>query len=196
MRGGGGRGKRALATTFLACGPILQAALDAACFPLAQQPLALAVVDPIHGHAAVVAAVPCRRTSRFPHGLVAAGPVAKNLRMSFCCVTTRGLCVGGRRHFGTFRHAGLVRLPFASLPFRLGMLPAPFRGGSAFPLPLGRLPTVQALQTFGFLAVVLVVPPRLESAAALFVEARAPSQSTAPGVRIAFVGMLNLSHGR
>jgi hypothetical protein len=97
---------------------------------------------------------------------------------------------------GTFRHAGLVRFPFASLPFRLGMLAAPFHAGTAFLLPLGRLPTAQLLQTFRFPAVALVVSPRLESPAAAFEEASAPSQPTTSGVRTASAGMLKLSHGR
>jgi hypothetical protein len=88
------------------------------------------------------------------------------------------------------------RLPFASLPFRFGMPPASFRVGAPFLLPLGRLPTAQLLQTFRFSAVALVVPPRLKSPTAAFAQANSPSQPPASGTRTAFVGILNVSHGR
>jgi hypothetical protein len=58
--------------------------------------------------------------------------------MLFCCVTTRR--GGSGRHSRTLRRLALVGLPFASLPFRLGMLSPPFRLGAAFLLTLGRLP--------------------------------------------------------
>lgn len=115
--------------------------------------------------------------------------------MSFCCVTTRGLG-GGHRGLACFRHAGLVSLAFASLPFRLGMLPAPFSVGAAFLLTLGCLPAAQLFPAFRFLAVALVVPPSLESPSAVFAQTSSPSQPPAPGGYTTFVVMLNLSHGR
>ena len=94
------------------------------------------------------------------------------------------------------RHVGLRCLPFASLPFRLGMLLASFRASTTFLLPLGRLPAPQLLQTFRLSAVALVVTPGLKSPPATFAETSSPSQPPASGRHTAFVGMLNLSHGR
>jgi hypothetical protein len=178
----------ASAVTFHSRGFVLVAALAAYLLVVAQQPLALAVADLVHGRTALVAAIGGRRTTRLPDRLVAAGAIAKSSQNFFCCVTTRGLLFWASVPFRC--------LPFASPPFRLGMPLASFQGGTEFLLPLARLPTTQPLQTFRVLAVALLVPPRPKSPAAVFVEASAPSQQTASGTRIAFLGMLDLSHGR
>jgi hypothetical protein len=176
-----------------ACSQILELAFDAARGTLAQQALALAVQHSIHDRAALVAAVRGGRTGRFSHRLVTTRPVTKNVRMFFCCVTTRGLGSGG------LRGLGLVCLPLAPLPFRLSMLPASFLAGAAFPLTLGRLPVAQFPPAFWLLAVALVLPPGLEPPPAALAKTRPPPQSltpSAPGGHTALFGMLNLSHGR
>ena len=193
-------GKDTSAATLGACRLILELAFDAARRTLAQQALALAVQHSIHGRAALVAARGGWRAARFAHRLVTTGPVAKNVRMFFCCVTTRGLGSGGLRGLLFLRGLGLVCLPlFTPLPFRLSMLPAPFLAGTAFLLALGRLPATQFIPAFRLLAVALVLPPGLELPAAVFAETCPPPQSPtppAPGGRTALLGILNLSHGR
>ncbi len=204
---GSGSGRESVsATTFGAGRLILQLAFDAARETLAQQALALAVVDAIHGSAAGVAAVRGRRTRRFPHGVVTSGPITKNFRMPFCCVTTRrlggdgapGAPACGSRGGGLLflRRFGCGCLPLASLSLRLGVLPASFSAGTAFLLPLRGLPAAHLLQTFRLSAVALVRTPGLESSPAAFAETSSPSQPPTPGRRAAFIGMLNLSHGR
>ncbi len=85
------------------------------------------------------------RAGRFSHGFVTTGPIAKNFRMSSCCVTTRRLGSGGRRGFAILRRLGLACLPLASLPFRLGMPPAPFDAGAAFLPAFFRTPLILPL---------------------------------------------------
>src|SRR5208283_4681405 len=107
------------ATTFLACRLILELAFDAAHKTLAQQPFTFTVSGPIHGRAALVATVRSGRAGGFPHRLVTAGPIAKNFGMPSICVTTRG--PGGGRHALALRgRLGRMRLPLASLAFRVG----------------------------------------------------------------------------
>lgn len=108
-------------------------------------------------------------------------------------MTTRG--PGGGRGLFCFQHPGPVRLPFPSLPFRLGMLPVSFNAGTTFLLTLGCLPAVQFLLTFRFLAVALVMSPSPESPPTAFAQTGSPSQPPAGG-HTTFVAMLNLSHGR
>ena len=163
---------------------------------IAQQPLAFAVPHPLHGRTAVVATVRGGRTRGFPHRLIAAGTIAKKRGMFFCCVTTRRLGGGGRCGLAFLRHVRPQALPLPSLPLRLGMLPASFRAGATFPLPLGCLPAMQLLLTFRFPAIVLVVASCLKPVPAAFAETSSPPQSPTPGTRTVFVGMLNLSHGR
>jgi len=194
MRGGRAVEKAMRAVTFDACGLIFELAFEAARRMLTQQVFALTVSNVVHGRTAGIAAVRSGRTGRFPHGFVTAGAIAKNCGMFFCCVTTRGLD-GLRRGLPFLQRLGRGRLPFASLPFRLGMPPASFSAGTEFLLPFGRLPTAHFLQTFRFSAVSLVVPPRLKSPAAIFVETISPPQPPAPGGHTALIGMLNLSHG-
>lgn len=177
------------ATTFLACRPILELTFDAARKTLAQQPFTFAVSDPIHGRAALVAAVRSGRAGGLPHRLITAGPIAKNFGMPSFCVTTRGL--GG----GCRARALRGRLPLASLAFRFGMPAASFVAGAAFLLTLGGLPAAQFPAAFRVLAVVLVLPPGAEPPAAAFAEARSPPQPP-PGGNTPSLGMLNLSHGR
>ena len=186
--------KGALATTFLACRLILELAFDAARKTLAQQSFTFAVPDPIHGRAALVAAVRRGRTGRFPHRFVTAGPIAKNFGMPSICVTTRGLG-GGRRALALFGRLGCVRLPLASLAFRFGMPAAAFLTGTAFLLPFGSLPAAQFPAASRILAVVLVLSPGAEPPAAAFAEAGSPPQPP-PSRRTPSLGMLNLSHGR
>jgi hypothetical protein len=115
--------------------------------------------------------------------------------MLFCCVTTRGLG-GGRRGLLFLRRFGFGCVSLASLAFRLGMLPASFGRSTALLLPLCGLPAAQLLQAFRLSAVALVLTPRLESPPAAFAETSSPSQPPIPGGPTAFVGMLNVSHGR
>lgn len=186
------------AATFLARRLILVLAFDAARKTLAQQPFTFAVSYPVHGRAALVAAVRSRRAGGFPHRLITTGPIAKNFGMPAFCVTTRGP-VGGRCALALLGPFGRLCLPLASLAFRFGMPAAPFVAGAAFLLTLGGLPAAQFPAAFRVLAVVLVLPPRVESPAATFAEARSPSQPPTPadsGRRTAFLGMLNVSHGR
>jgi hypothetical protein len=177
-------------------GLIFELAFDAARFTRAQQPLAFTVADLIHGHTAVVATVRGGRAGRFSHGLVTSWPIAKNWGMFFCCVTTRRSDDSGHWGLPFLRHVRPRGLPLPSLPFRLGMLPASFRGGAAFLLPLGCLPAMQRFQAFRFSAVALIVPACLKSPPAAFAKTSSPPQPPTPGTRIAFVGMLNVSHGR
>jgi len=165
----------------MACRPILELAFDATRRTLAQQPFTFAVANSIHGPAAVIAAVASGRTRRFSHRLITAGSIAKNFRMFFCCVTTRRLGKGGVRGLVCLRRLGLLCLPLASPPFRLGMLPASFSAGAVPLLTLGRLPAAQFLTAFWLLAVTLVLPPGQEPPAAAFAEARSPPQPPAPG---------------
>ena len=80
------------------------------------------------------------RAWRFPHRFITAGAVAKNRGMFLCCVTTRRRGGSGRRGRTFLRRLALAGLPFASLPFRLGMLSASFSIRTVFLLTLGRLP--------------------------------------------------------
>jgi len=63
------------------CSLVFQAAFEAARFPLAPQPLALAVADPIHGRTALVATVAGGHPRRIPRRLVTARTITKNLGM-------------------------------------------------------------------------------------------------------------------
>ncbi len=188
-------GNNACAATSGACSLIFEAAFDAARETLAQQPLAFTVADAIHGCTAIVATVRGGRTGRLSHRFVASGPIAKNRRMFSCCVTTHRLA-GGRRGLAFLRRFGFGRLPLAALPFRLGMLPASFGRSTTFLLPLGGLPATQRLQTLGFSAIALVRPPGLEPLPAAFAKTNSPPQPSASGRRTAFVGILNVFHGR
>ena len=69
---------------------IFQVTLDAARRAIAQQPLTFTVANAIHGCTAIVATVRGGHTGRPSHRFVASGPIAKNLRVFSCCVTTRG----------------------------------------------------------------------------------------------------------
>ena len=163
---------------------------------IAPQPLAFTIACALHRRTALVATVRGRRTRRFSHRLVTSWPIAKNFGMFFCCVTTRRPGGRGRWGLASLRHVRPRGLPPPSLPFRLGMSPASFRSSTAFLLPLGCLPAMQRIQAFRFSAVALVVSPRLKSPPAAFTKTRSPSKPPAPGTHPAFVGMLNLSHGR
>ena len=192
---GGVVAKGASAATSPTRGLVFEKPLEAARGTLAQQPLALAVAHAIHGHTTVVATVRSGRSRRCTHGLVTSRPSAKNLGMFVCCVTTRrrnGAC----RALPFLRHCGRGSLAFATLPFRLGMLLASFSASTTLVLPLGRLPTPQFRQTFRLSTVPLVVTPGLKPPLTTFAQTSPPSQPPAPGGHTAFVGMLNLSHGR
>jgi len=182
--------------TFDACRLIFEAAFESPLGMIAPQPLAFTVARALHRRTAVVATVRGRRTGRFSHRLVTSWPIAKNFGMFFCCVTTRRLGGSGRGGLAFLRHVRPRGIPFPSLPFRLGMLPASFRASTAFLLPLGCLPAMQRFQAFGFSAIALVVPPGLKSPPAAFAKTRSPSQPPAPGMHPVFFGMLHLSHGR
>ncbi len=185
------------AATFLARRLILVLAFDTARKTLAQQPFTFAVSYPVHGRAALVAAVRSRRAGGFPHRLITAGPIAKNFGMPSFCVTTRGPG-GGRRALALLGPFGRLRLPLASLAFRFGMPAAPFVAGAAFLLTLGGLPAAQFPAAFRVLAVALVLPSGVEPPAAAFTEARSPPPPppSPPGGNTPSLGMLNLSHGR
>jgi hypothetical protein len=174
---------------------IFQVALDAARRAIAQQPLTFTVANAIHGRAAIVTAVRGGRRGRFSHRLVTTGPVAKNVGMFFCCVTTRRLG-GVRRGLLFLRRFGFGCLPLASLAFRLGMLPASFGRSATFLLPLGGLPATQLLQAFRFSAIALVRPLGMKPLPAAFAKTNSPPQPSASGTHTVFIGMLNLSHGR
>jgi hypothetical protein len=191
----GGR-MRALPRAFIAGSLVFELALGASRRALAQQALAFAISNTIHGRAAGVAAVAGAATHTFPHRVVAAGSIAKNGRMFFCRVTTRG--PGFDAHWGAAvrRRFGLARLALPSLPFRLSVPPPSFEAGTALLLTLGRLPAAQLLPALGVLAVALVMPPRLESPRAAFTEAASPARLRPTGGQTAVIGMLNLSHGR
>ncbi len=182
--------------TFLACGLIFETAFESPLGMIAPQPLAFTVAHALHRRTAVVVTVRGRRTRRFSHRFVTSWPIAKNFGMFFCCVTTRRRGGSGRGGLAFLRHVRPRGLPSPSLPFRLGMPPASFNAGTAFLLPLGCLPATQLLPAFRFLAVALVMPPCLESPPTTFAQTSSPSQPPTPGGHTAFVGMLNLSHGR
>jgi hypothetical protein len=187
--------KGASAATSPARGLVFEKPLEAARGTIAQQPLALAVAHAIHGRTTAVATVQGGGTRRFPHGLVTSRPSTKNLGMFVCCVTTRRR--NGSRRAGPFlRYRGRGCLAFAALPFCLGMLLASFSALATLMLPLGRLPTPQFRQAFRLSTVALVVTPCLKPPPATFAQTSPPPQPPAPGGHTAFVGMLNLSHGR
>jgi len=200
--------KRMSQATLVACRLIFEAAFEASRWVLAPQVLAFTVVDALHSRTAVVATVRGRRTGRFSHRLVTSGPIAKNFRMFFCCVTTRRLggsgtlggapstLGAGRCGLAFLPHVGLRRLVFPSLPFCLGMFLASFKAGAAFLLPLGCLPATHRFRAFRFLAVALVVPPCLKSPPAVLAKTGSPPQPPTPGTPPTFFAMLNMSHGR
>ncbi len=187
--------KGASAATSPTRGLVFEKTLEAARGTIAQQPLALAVAHAIHGRTTVVATVRGGGTRRFTHGLVTSRTSAKNLGMFVCCVTTRRRS-GGRRTLPFLRYRGRGGLALTTLPFRLSMLLASFSPRTTLVLPLGRLPTPQFRQTFKLSTVALVVTPCLKPPPATFAQTSSPSQPPAPGGHTAFVGMLNLSHGR
>ena len=75
--------KGAPAATLGSCGLVFEAALEAAHFAIAQQPLAFAIPRSLHGHTTGVAAIACRGVRRVSHGLITSGTIAKNFRMFF-----------------------------------------------------------------------------------------------------------------
>lgn len=185
----------ASAATSFTRGLVFEKTLEAAHGTIAQQPLTLAIAHAIHGRTTVIATVRGGRSRRFTHGLVTSRTSAKNLGMFVCCVTTRRRS-GGCRTLAFLRHRGHGCLALATPPFRLGMLLASCNARTTLVLPLGRLPTPQFRQTFRLSTVPLVVTPGLKSPCATFAQTSPPSQPPAPGRHTAFVGMLNLSHGR
>ena len=187
-------GKNTSAATLGACRLILELAFDAARKTLAQQPFTFAVPDPVHGRAALVAAVGSGGAGGRSHRLITARPIAKNSGMPSFCVTTRRP-LGGRRAPALLGRWGRVRLPLASLAFRFGMPAASFVARAAFLLTLGSLPAAQFPAAFRVLAVVLVLPPSPEPPAAALAQARSPPQPP-PGGHTLSLAMLNLSHGR
>jgi hypothetical protein len=187
--------KGAAAATSPTRGLVFEKTLEAAHGTIAQQPLALAIAHAIHGRTTVIATVRGGRSRRFTHGLVTSRTSTKNRGMFVCCVTTRRRS-GGCRTLPFLRYRGHGCLAFAALPFRLGMLLASFRASTTLVLPLGCLPTPQFRQTFRLSTVPLVMTPGLKLPPATFAQTSPPSQPPAPGRHTAFVGMLNLSHGR
>jgi hypothetical protein len=75
--------KGAAAATLDACGPVFEAAFEAAHFPIAQQPLALTISDLLHGRTAGVTTIGCGDARRVSHRFIAAGTITKNFRMVF-----------------------------------------------------------------------------------------------------------------
>lgn len=187
--------KGAPAATSLTRGLVFEKTFETARGTIAQQPLALAVAHATDGRTTVVATVRGRRSRRFTHGPVTSRPSTKNPGMFVCCVTTRRRS-GGCGALSSLRYRGRGSLALASLPLRLGVLLASFSARTTLVLPLGRLPTPQFRQTFRLSTVALVVTPCLKPPCATLAQTSPPSQPPAPGGHAAFVGMLNLSHGR
>jgi hypothetical protein len=75
--------KAAPATTLGACGLVFQAALEAAHFTIAQQPLAFTIPRSLHGRTTGVTAITCWDARRVPHGFVTSGAITKNFGMFF-----------------------------------------------------------------------------------------------------------------
>lgn len=149
-------------------------------------PLAFTINYSPHRLTTGFAAVACLAAPRLHGGLMTAwpsayGPLGKNL----CCVTTRGrnLWLFG----GLWRRCGTL----TARPFGLGVLGFDLVLLTAFGLPPRRLPAPDQPQTFGILAVTLVVTPWLVRASTALAQADPRPWSSAMTIRL----MMTMAHG-